>query len=473
VLHGPVAGRPTVTAACRLARAAGVRMGMSAAEARVLCPEAAAEEHRPDDDRAALGELADALLRFGPASAAEPDGSLWLDIAGCAHLFGGEEPLLAKALAMLRKRGLFAAAAGADTMGAARAVAHSSPPGTAAVIEPGGEPERLAGLPVERLRLDPGAAERLRLVGVRTVGALAALPRAQIPARFGEDVLRRLDQAFGRRPETFTPRRPPPCREARVELEDPVDRRDWVVRLAESLTARLLADLAAGDQGVREMECLLFPDGGPPAAAELVLTRPMRSLKRLMELLALRLEPLRPGGPVCAIAVRLLRTGRMIVEQLDWLDADDRRRREAFGELVDGLAAELGPDALLTAAPADEHQPERAVRLTPAAAGGVCSAAGGAGRGREGPPRPWRLLRRPRPVLVAAGTDDGRPIHFRLAGRTHRLPDAAGPERIETGWWRGRDVQRDYWTVEDDDGGRFWLYRHRFSGRWWLHGSYE
>ena len=47
-----------------------------------------------------------------------------------------------------------------------------------------------------------------------------------------------------------------------------------------------------------------------------------------------------------------------------------------------------------------------------------------------------------------------------------------GPERIETGWWDGRDAARDYYEAEDPDGARLWVYRERRTGEWFLHGVF-
>ena len=48
-----------------------------------------------------------------------------------------------------------------------------------------------------------------------------------------------------------------------------------------------------------------------------------------------------------------------------------------------------------------------------------------------------------------------------------------GPERIETGWWRGRPVGRDYYGVETASAARFWLFRRLRDGKWFLHGMFE
>jgi protein ImuB len=67
---------------------------------------------------------------------------------------------------------------------------------------------------------------------------------------------------------------------------------------------------------------------------------------------------------------------------------------------------------------------------------------------------------------------EGPPLRFRLAGCDHHIAHVWGPERVETGWWRGRCVRRDYYQVETGAGERFWLFRELNSGAWFLHGEF-
>ncbi|MFZ9967554.1 MAG: DNA polymerase Y family protein, partial [Steroidobacteraceae bacterium] len=48
-----------------------------------------------------------------------------------------------------------------------------------------------------------------------------------------------------------------------------------------------------------------------------------------------------------------------------------------------------------------------------------------------------------------------------------------GPERIESGWWDGHDVRRDYYLARASSGARLWVYRcPGDDGGWWLHGVF-
>ena len=98
-------------------------------------------------------------------------------------------------------------------------------------------------------------------------------------------------------------------------------------------------------------------------------------------------------------------------------------------------------------------------------------------------PRPLRLFRRPEPIEAVAPVPDDPPVFFRWRGAGHRVRRAEGPERLAEEWWRrsfeeaGPGRVRDYYRVEDEAGGRFWLFRDGLYAaadppRWWLHGLF-
>jgi protein ImuB len=68
---------------------------------------------------------------------------------------------------------------------------------------------------------------------------------------------------------------------------------------------------------------------------------------------------------------------------------------------------------------------------------------------------------------------DGPPLRFRFCRGEYQVAHTWGPERIETGWWRGRTVGRDYYQIETTTGQRFWLFRRLRDGKWFMHGRFE
>jgi protein ImuB len=87
--------------------------------------------------------------------------------------------------------------------------------------------------------------------------------------------------------------------------------------------------------------------------------------------------------------------------------------------------------------------------------------------------RPLRLFDPPVRVDVAWVTAEGPPIRFMYAQRPRTVHRHWGPERIETAWWRGPIVRRDYYRVETDEGTFFWLFRRLDDNSWFLHGEFE
>ena len=193
-----------------------------------------------------------------------------------------------------------------------------------------------------------------------------------------------------------------------------------------------------------------------------------------MTLAAVVVEPLRPSQPA--------------------IDLDDAAPAEALADLVDRLANRLGGNAVVRLAPFPSHLPERACREIPALAGQAAdlrpsrpsprpTSDGEDHRSRQ--PRPLHLLASPQPIEVIAPVPDGPPALFRWRRRQHRIVAAEGPERIGPEWWltagghspEEQSRVRDYWRVENADGGRFWIYREGFfrpdrPPRWYLHGLF-
>ena len=75
------------------------------------------------------------------------------------------------------------------------------------------------------------------------------------------------------------------------------------------------------------------------------------------------------------------------------------------------------------------------------------------------------------PILVLTAAD-GTPAKFHWGERHCAVAHIWGPERIETGWWRGLDVRRDYYVIETDLAERFWIFNDLVDGSWFLHGVF-
>jgi protein ImuB len=462
---------------------------MPLAEALAIHASLSVHEHDAEADRAALWQLAKQAERYSPIVGLEegpaPEGLL-LDVTGCAACFGGEDRLLERAAHDLAADGWLARVAIADTIGAAWALTRYGEPGSLAtgVLRSLTIPTRLAELPVAALRLPAETLDWLNRLGIDRIGALIALPRAELPARFGPLVLQRLDQALGRAPEVIVPAGAVPELRASFTLEYPTDRRAELLQVVDWLAEQVSEALRRRNLGARQLECRLEHETVAADTIDASLIRPVASPGYLSALIRDRLDRLRLAAPVCAVCLNVPRAEKLPDTQRDLFDAGVQEEAEDLAKLVDRLSNQLGRQAVARAVLVLDAQPEYACRYEPVVRFAAAKSSRSGGRASRAPPRrgqapplaltrPLRLLRAPVRVDAMAVVPDGPPARFCWDGVDYRVAHAWGPERIETGWWRGDDIRRDYYVVTTTAGNRFWLFRCRNQGGWFVHGCFE
>jgi len=508
------------------AAARGLAPGQPLADARARVPDLVLVERDPDGERETLEAIADWCDRFTPLVGLDDDfdgeAGLLLDIAGVAHLFGGEAAMAAGVVDDLAARGFTARVAVADTCGAARAVVRHGL-GTAAtrIVAAGDGAAALAPLPVAAVDPTPGRAAALARLGLDTIGALRALPRAALARRFGRELLDRLDEAEGLADRPVSPRRPVAALAAERRLMEPLVSRADVALVARSLAEGLAASLERRGEGVRLAELALWRVDGTVQRTRVGTGRALRDPDLLLALFAERLKGeenvIEVGFGIDLVRLSILATSRDDPAQIDL--GGDARARADFERLVDRLGARLGTRRVLVHGPGDGHLPEAAAVAHVAASDGARAAANAwcfepapdarpapgravAARADEPPVRPLRLLARPEPIDTLADLADGPPLRFRWRRVFHEVARAEGPERIAAEWWRlpfglgpertlasaatagegttegveaddldaaGDDdalppfdptaATRDYFRVEDTTGRRFWIFR--------------
>lgn len=478
----------TLHAVNRAAEAAGVFAGLPLTDARAVVPALMARPAAPAADVAALGALATWATRHTPWTTIEGPGDggaggIWLDITGCAHLFGGEAALARDLRQRVSGFGFSAVRLGvADTQGAAWAAARflaedddGEPPGVALLPE-GAQRQLLMGLPVEALRLPPDVVETLRRLGLRRIADLAALPRAPLTARLGPLVAQRLDHALGRAPEPFTPRPPVvPWRET-LAFPEPIGRTEDVTRAIATLCRAFRPRLERADKGARRLLLEMARVDGPLLHRMVGTSRPMRDAGALTRLFRETLDGLDAGFGIEAMTLTLTAVEPFTAKQPAFVRGTGAApsatpgatgREAEVALLLDRLRARLGAAQVVRPAPRQSHDPDAAVthaERAPAGAPGTWPATA---------PRPPRLLA-PEPVEVLE--EDTPPTRFRWRRRDWRVARAEGPERIAPAWWHGAqppapDQARDHWRVEDAAGHRLWLVRDG-AARWCVRGVF-
>jgi len=411
-----------------------------------------------------------------------PDGgdTLYLDIAGCDRLFGGERALMASLRAALADFGLTVRLALADTPGAAWALAHygaEDPAVVAADAGPSVLQNALAQLPVAALRLSAEVAAALASFGLDRICTLFVMESVKLTRRFGTEPVRRLQQALGFLEEPITPLRPLPPREAHRAFAEPISTAADIRAAVDGLLDDLCLTLNRCGEGARRLQLVCHRADGDRRTLTVGTSRPLRRKEPLMGLFADKLDRVEPGFGIDEIVL-----ATDVVETLDELQTDWSGEaaggyradgEEELADLLDRLGNRLGFGRIARPAPRQSWLPERAAGShTP-----LTDCGDGAASWPVDRRRPLRLFSPPEPVEAATLEFAGPPIGFRRCGKPHRVSASEGPERLECEWWRKDAPHRDYYLVEDEAGRQYWLYREGAQGpeavsRWFLHGLF-
>jgi protein ImuB len=250
----------------------------------------------------------------------------------------------------------------------------------------------------------------------------------------------------------------------RLELEGGTESIEALALVLEELGRRILERLALCSLGARAVELVFLRDAEPEDRFEIRLAAPVSRLEALQGILRERLDHLDLGRPVHAVLLRVPETARLEQRQGDLFSSRERSADEDLACLLARLEGRLGARRVARADLVSDHRPERAYSYGPASAPVTSEEAGPPGR------RPTRLLARPAPLEVFVSS---LPIRFVLRGVTHDVQRALGPERIESGFWDGAEVRRDYWILSDEAWRELWVFRELDSGRWFLHGIFD
>jgi protein ImuB len=421
-----------------------------------------------------LEQLAGRAQRFTPRVSLVPPDGLLLEIRGSLHLFAGTAGLREQLRSECLRLQLQPLLAIAPTPLAALAAARAGQ--SLEVLDAAQLTGQLSPLPLTALRWPEETRARLALIGVRTIGAVLRLPRAGFARRFGRAQLAMLDVLTGRSPDVRTAFHARECFRRRRELDCELTHHALLHAALAPLFADLGDFLAARQCGVVELECRLTHRHAPLTRCVLPLAAPSADGQRLAALLGERLDALRLPEPVRACELRAevlvphLPAGRPL-----WSPGEHGGDAADEGcDLIERLRARLGPAAVHGLTLREEHRPESAWAVTgpppPAVASrrtapghradSACAARAAAPRS---PRRPLWILPAPQPLAVRDG----------LPRRRGALRLVSEPERIETGWWDGSEVARDYYTAIDVHGVRLWVFRERAAPHgWFLHGVF-
>ena len=309
---------------------------------------------------------------------------------------------------------------------------------------------------------------------------LLALPRASLRARFGERLLLRIDQFTGAAQETDRrligrrrSSRPSGCWNIRPSGATSIE------QIVHELVGRVAAGLgrAARRGRATALPAGLRHSGATPALRiEVGLFRPSADARHLWDLVRMQLEQIALPGPVGRVTLQARRPRRWKTARAN---SSPAARTKPTGNWPSSSTASPAawapmPSCARSSPPTRCRSGRREIECQDSELRSCRVRRGFRVRGsglrifalgtlQSACFRPL-FLRPPLPLDVVSVVPDGPPITFRLQGQLHRVAAHWGPERIETGWWRGASVRRDYYRVQTEEGLRFWLFRRLDDG---------
>ena len=366
--------------------------------------------------------------------------SLLLEIAASRRLFGDCRTLAKRITTELEQLDYCVNSGIAPTPEAAQLAArHGLFIGTSGEI-----PECIGALDVDSLNLPPASIQALQKTGFRTAAEIFRLPRKALARRLGLTVGDYLDRLLGHRPDPCKVFRPPDSFSAGMDLADTEHTQGLIFPL-KRLTQELCGVLRARDRGIQSIQIHLQLDGGSETIC-LNLRQSTRSESHLMLLLRERLERLQLSGAVQHIRLQALHFLPCVVIQTELLQDTGKPSTTADNDVIDRLQARLGKASVKGIKGLEDHRPEHS----------------------------WSLRELDEPAIYTSRP--GRPSWlFPEPKRCHidNYRILTGPERIESGWWDGKDCRRDYFVVRDADGSTLWAF-HEYKPHpgWYLHGLF-
>jgi len=484
-----------VIAATDEARRAGVRNGMTGAQAGAACPtlrKVCASEADITTAQAALGDVGYAFApRIDTESLAQ--GRIFFEVGDLERLYPLGEGAVTQAIqARAARLGLGVRVAIASSKGIARVATRAC---ALAAVPRGGERAFVAPLPVGVLENEdeptPAAASRngkakttggetkakvgvgvaLRRWGIATVGALALLPATEVALRLGPAGTRVHRLAIGADEEPFVPRLPADALEEGTTLDYPLYEIEPLSFVLRGLIDRALARLACRSLACAGITLRLALDPRGLDVREIIIAAPTRESATLLDLVRLDLARRPPDAAVVGLTLIAL-PARVRSTQLDFLrpagPAPDR-----LAATLARLAALVGPENV-GAPHAPDTWREEAVAVVPYGAAAIRVSSASAPVATKGA-LAVRRFRPPEEIEVLMGRDG--PTALRGSETTARVLIAAGPYRLHGEWWRqpeeDGDFSRDYWDVHASDGAVYRLHQDQRSGRWFLDGYYD
>jgi protein ImuB len=303
-------------------------------------------------------------------------------------------------------------------------------------------------------------AQPVRIVGIRTVGDLVALPMSQVGERLGPEAIVLWERATGGRPRPLKLVKPQAFYCEQADLENPVEMLEPLLFLLRRFLEQITARLAHVYLVVGKLRLVLRFETGEPYHRSFTIPQPTRDVGLLFRMLHTHLENFTSESAIIGLelAAQPVRPG---TEQFGLLEKGLRDPHQ-LAETLARLQALIGTERVGTPELQPSAHPD-AFRLRPYDTAVVpvpCSDSPLIGV-------PWMRFTPPVPATIKL--HDGEPAFLRSPHFTGPIKETSGPWLLEGNWWESRHWSREEWDAATENG----IYRLVQAGRaWFLDGIY-
>ncbi len=453
VVHDGHHRQPTVIACNEQAMSHGLSPGMRLGVAHSLVAGLHARMRDADSENNAVEMLAKRSLRFSSAVAIGTNNMMLLEVGGSRRLFSDLNDLTEQYTNAINQCGFTHNLAIAPTPGAAALLSEHTP-GTI-ITDRDMLRSTLSRLPISSLALSRRIHGSLSGMGLGVIGDLTRMPRDGLARRAGPELIKKLDQLLGHRPDPRNLFRPGQYFFSRLSFTDEIQNQSQLMQVVEKLLQQLDSMLEIHSSGVHQLHWVFEYHGSSPTRMTLNLSKPERNAQHLCSLMNTRTESLQLNEPVHTISLKSSLFEKTTASETELFPEIGLENKPRF-DLIDRLRARLGDESIESLELIPDHRPESAWR---SAIPGACTTDS---YNCVLPQRPPWLLRKPRSIAVR----NGQPW---INGA---LKIIQGPERIETGWWESASVRRDYFVSLTSNGRRLWIFHDIRTDHWFIHGIF-
>lgn len=490
---------------------------MAFKEAQLRCPQGVYLPDAPDKYEAAFDGALEILDCFSPSVEDSGVDLAFIDATGLERLYGSDSSLCERVRREIYERLEQTAYIGLATGKFAAEIAALTSEEVGSKVVNSTDREFLAPKSVDLLPLPEQALEQLRLLGVRTMGEYAALPRNSVRLRYGIEgsLAWRLAQGDDRRPVEGRER--PLVLSDEVQFEWEEHNLDRITFALQGLSERLAARLRSRGKMSRRMRADIGRSDGVSKSFTLNLPEPSAQARTFRDAVRWYLDASEASRePTSSLdEMPLDEPGvEFIRMQVDELSAFEGKalgllpnradRLERANRALSRLQVELGEGAVYrTKLCLEERLPERAFRKVgayfeyadfkeselsarnyypseeryAAGSGGMLRLFDKPLQARLVEGGPYSLIDRHSPESLPRGDGDHMKLRkgarcLEFAGVSRKVTACRGPHRLTSEWWE-ESYERDYFRVSLDGGAVLLIYHDLRSGRWYAQGTVD